>query len=166
MQEALLCLQNSSPWQAGGAAGGACCPGAREGAGWSQPAGRGWDENGSSRDAPSYWIPVKSHVPRTGSCSWDCAGRTGHSSRQGLSQEQAAHVPGQAEPRPPGRWRRWKRGTCAACPMGGAEAPWGCWAPRVPVCVSIFWEMSPCTVIPAAPHRCFLPGLVWLCLSA
>lgn len=28
------------------------------------------------------------------------------------------------------------------------------------VCVSTFWEMSPCSVIPAAPRSCFPAGLV------
>lgn len=133
MQEVLLCLQNSSPWRAGGEARDARCPGAREDAGWSWLSCCWWDESGGSGDEPSYWIPAKSHVPRTGSCSWDyaaCTGSAGQGSRQGLSQDQAMHVPRQAEPRPPGGWRRWKRGAHAACPVGGAEAPWGCWHPE------------------------------------
>lgn len=88
MQEFLLCLQNSSPRWAGGEARDDCRPGVREDAGWSRPSCCWWDESGASWDEPSCWIPVKSYVPRTGSCSWEyaaCTGSAGPGSRKALS---------------------------------------------------------------------------------
>lgn len=59
-----------------------------------------------------------------------CTGSAGQGSRQGLSREQAACVPGQAELRPPGGWRRWERGARAGGPVGAVEAAGECWHPE------------------------------------
>lgn len=82
-------------------------PSAKEDAGWSRPACRAWDASGGSWDELSYWIQVKSCVPRTGSSSRDCAGSAGQGSRQGLSQDQAC-VPQNRQPHTPGWCGSWK----------------------------------------------------------
>jgi len=80
MREVLLRLQNSSPWRAGGEARDVSAlarGGMRAGAGQPAAGGMGAAAGGMSR----YWIPVRSRVPRAGSCSWDRECRAGFQAR-------------------------------------------------------------------------------------
>lgn len=167
MREVLPCLQKSSPPRAGEEARDVCRPGTGEDTGWSRPSCRWWDDSGGPRDERSYQIPVNSYVPRMGSCSWDwdCLHRECRAGFQAGAEPGAGSVcpgtgraPSSRRVEEVGTWRtcRWSRGSC-----GGSR---GVLAPGAPACVSTFWEMSPCAVIPAALHRYFLAGLVWLWL--